>query len=430
MTLQNICLPYGDSGIINLRVEDKHISGIAKLNRVGKIDLQEELNKSLYIPTGTDSLVHLAGGKKSILIICDDITRPTPVKEIIPVIIEHLLQAKISRDNIKILIANGSHRSMNKNEIYSKIGSALTENIDVINHDYKNRNNLVYIGETENDVPIWVNRLVVEADMVIGVGNIIPHRYCGWSGGGKIIVPGVCGQETNEATHLMLMGEEDIKIGSTENIALKSIYQVAGKVGLSFIVNVIMNAQKEVIDLVAGDPVEAHRVGIEKAQKFFNIPLPDKSDVVLIDSYPADLNLWQAGKALYSAGEAVKEGGIIILLTPCPEGIGEHEEFARLLNKSNSEICRLLDSGQIRDKLAAAAAYATGLVKKRAKIIIVSDGLYSCGLSSGSIKVHPVSEIQKIFDTTMEEYMVNNSLNIIIEGGEILPDIENKFKDV
>ena len=172
--------------------------------------------------------------------------------------------AGVERGGISILIAGGSHRPMTEDELRAKVGHQVFESVPVFNHEYANKEKLVYLGDTANGTPIWINKMVFEADLVLAVGGIVPHRYCGWSGGGKIIQPGVCGEETTIATHLMITKDESITLGNIDNPVRAEIDEIALKAGLKFIVNVIMDADQRVVGLVAGDPIKAHRSGVNR----------------------------------------------------------------------------------------------------------------------------------------------------------------------
>jgi len=417
--VQTFELPYGNQSL-HFTLEAKAQVTQATLNTLPEINLAEELERVLDHPTGCQSLEEMAQELKSVLLICDDNTRPTPAHLILPSVIERLRAAGVGLENIAILIAGGSHRPMTEEELIAKVGPEVYSSVQVFNHEFDNKDKLVYLGDTKNGTPIWINKMVFDADLVLGIGGIVPHRYCGWSGGGKIIQPGVCGEETTIATHLMITKDESITLGNIDNPVRKEIDDIALRAGLKFIVNAILDANQRVVGLVAGDPIQTHREGVGMARKGYWVPL-QKADLVITSSFPADLNFWQAGKALYSADLAVKPGGTIILVTPALEGPGEHLEFLTLMSKPYDEILAMVDNNEVEDKIGAAGALAVAIVKQRAQVKIVSDGLTDEQVEWMGFKRYEPSALQTAIVDALADLGENPTINIIHEGAEILP---------
>jgi len=194
---------------------------------------------------------------------------------------------------------------------------------------------LSYLGETERGTPIFVNRLAKEVDCIIGIGQIVPHRVSGFSGGGNIIQPGICGEETTGKTHWLsaqFQGREIL--GKIENPVKEEIEKVAQKVGLTWIINTIQDVSGRLAKVVAGDLVHAYRAGASRSLEIFQSRLPKETDIVLVDSHPYDSDLWVAAKGIYAAELAVKQGGVVILITLCPEGVSpSHPEVLDLVIK-------------------------------------------------------------------------------------------------
>ena len=334
----------------------------------------EIIRESLERPIGCESLDKLVLGSKKILIISDDLTRPTPVHLILPEVLAQLKLANISDENIQILIATGTHRPMTYSELVLKLGEGVPDRLVVLNHRYDDFENLVSLGETPSGIPITVNRLVLESDFVIGIGNIVPHRYCGWAGGAKIIQPGVSGEDTTAATHLMITKDPEARLGQVENTVRWEIEAVAEQVGLSFIVNTVLNHEQKIVAVVAGEMRQAFRAGVEIAKLVCGAEFHSAADIVIASAYPIDINLWQAGKALYSADLVTKDGGLIILVSPCSEGVGEHGSFRDLIFQDYESIEKLITSGSV-DKISAAAALAVALVRQRVEVWMVTQGV-------------------------------------------------------
>lgn len=322
----------------------------------------------------------------------------------------------IGDSNIKILFALGTHRPMTNEEIKKKIGENIFYRIKSYNHDC--RKNLIFRGKTSTGIPIYINKLVDDADFLIGIGNIIPHRYCGWSGGGKIILPGICGEETIIKMHSLVMKDSSIKLGNINNSAHREINEVAKIVGLKFIINTVLNGNNEIVEVVAGNVEETQRRGIKIAEDILKVPIPT-SDAVVISSYPEGLNLWQALKALYTADFIVKEGGFIILVSPLFEGIGEHGEFIELLKYRSTEIKKKLQNNKIQDLLGGIAAFTESMVIEKNKVLIVTGGISDKVAEEMGFK--KFSYLKEAIENIIIE-RPNLKITFIKEGTKILPN--------
>ncbi|MEM3088549.1 MAG: nickel-dependent lactate racemase, partial [Candidatus Bathyarchaeia archaeon] len=268
------------------------------------------------------------------------------------------------------------HRPMTRSEFRQKFGDQVLERVEVENHEFADRSKLVELGVTPNGSPISINKEVVEADFKVGIGNIVPHFICGWAGGAKIIQPGVSGEETTAATHLLCVRMGRPLLGSVENAVKREMELIAQKVGLDMIVNTVLNRAGRIVKVVAGDVIKAAREGINVAKSIYFAKTPAKADIVLASSHPCDLDFWQAHKTLFSADLAVRDGGTIIIVTPCKEGISRmHPEILEIGNLTIEEVDRKLRKGEIKDQIGGSFAIAWGLIKKRAKVIMVSEGI-------------------------------------------------------
>jgi hypothetical protein len=196
-------LPYGKDKTVIVDIPDKNVLFVADRGVAPPLkNPRDEIRRSLKKPIGTPSLRELVGLKDKVVIIGDDITRPTPQSIIVPVLLDELNAVGVPDENIQVIIALGTHREMSKKEIREKYGSEVVKRVPVVNHDFKDLKKSVDMGKTETGIPISVNKDVYNADFVMGVGNIVPHCLAGWAGGGKIIQPGICGEETKAMTHV------------------------------------------------------------------------------------------------------------------------------------------------------------------------------------------------------------------------------------
>ena len=373
-------MEYG-SDWLSVSVPDDSILGVVDLNKViGAPDQTLEIQSALDNPVGHDRIEALrAKGKKTVIVV-DDYTRPTPVHKILPLLLDRLNYAGIEDHDIDVLVALGTHRPMSDSELREKIGEAPLGRVSVTNHYWRKKDMLVDMGKTPSGVPLSVNRTFLNASIRIGVGEIAPHCLAGWTGGAKIVQPGVCGAETTDYTH-WLSARFDVRdlLGIAENPVRLEIENVVKSIGLDFIVNVVQNRKKEIVKVVAGDFVKAHRQGVEEAKKIYRAYIPCKADIVVSDSNPSTygIDLWQASKAISASFLAVKPGGTIILLTPCREGVSsEHPELAEFGHRPYEEVKKLVENGVMNDLNAAAASAHMGQIfDNKVKVALYSEGI-------------------------------------------------------
>jgi len=375
------------------------------------------IRQAIANPIGSASVRELAGECKRILIITDDYTRKTPVKDILSILIPELGTGK----DITILIALGTHRFMTDQEMQSKFGD-LIGRFRIVNHEWRNEDALADFGTTDEGTPIRVNKAVLEADLVIGIGQIVPHRIAGFSGGGKIIQPGICGRETTAETHwrsAMFPGSEIL--GIADNPVRLEIERVAQKAGLRFIVNAVCNTDGGLIGVFAGHPVAAHRAGAELSKQVYGIKIPEPADIMVIDSYPMDIELWQGAKALYAGELAVKKGGVAILISPCPEGVSRtHRLILEEGYRHSWDTISLVEGGRITDKIVAAHLVRVGRVIRDNGIgILVSQGISQA--DTGKLGFRYASTPQQALDMAFEIKGKDASVLVIRQGGTALP---------
>ncbi len=373
-----ITIPYGEDQI-SFEVPKRNLAWIIdRGSREPYRDVSKALREALRRPIASRPLRELASNSKRVVILVDDYTRPTPQRLLLPPILDELREGGVSEDQVEVIVALGTHRPMRREEMEAKFGGEVLDRVEVRNFDCHDEAALINIGKTPMGVEVVVSRRVYEADLVIGVGNIVPHCYAGWAGGGKIVQPGVCGVKTIEETHIASgMTRPIFKIaGDPDNRVRRMIDEVAMKSGLRFIVNTILNERDEVCSLAVGHPLKAFREGIKEAEKLYCRGIPHRADIVVVSSYPADIDYWQALKPTDYACLGVRPGGVIILVAPCPEGVspvhGDLREMGRL---TYDEVLEAYRRGEIEDGVAAAALMIHAQIRGHAKIICVSHGL-------------------------------------------------------
>jgi nickel-dependent lactate racemase len=425
-------IPFPYPEIKGLEIPGKNLLGIFSPSVVRVEESQEQIiEKAFSRPIGSPPLKQLLGGNENILIVVDDYTRPTPVAAILPSLMNELKNAEIKTGRIKILVALGTHRPMTEAEIEKKFGKEIVGQYPIFNHTWWDSSQLSYLGETESGTPIFINRLVKEVDFIIGIGQIVPHRVSGFSGGGNIIQPGICGEETTGKTHWLsaqFQGREIL--GKIENPVKEEIERVARKAGLNWILNTVQDGSGKLIDLIAGDPVHAYRTGAKRSLEVYQSQLPQEADIVIVDSHPYDSELWLAAKGIYAAELAVKPGGVVILITPCPEGISpSHPEVLELGYQTFEEVDRKVHKRMIQKLTVAAHLVHVGrVIKERAKGIMVCPGITK--EEKERIGFLPAETPQEALEKAFSLQGPDAKIAVLQRGGEILPVIRSRANDL
>ncbi len=296
-----------------------------EVNVVGEISTpaltDDEIREVFNNPMGGPRLSVLARKRNRAAIIIDDITRPTPTAKLISYILEELKRGGISHDSTIIVVASGTHTTASDDDIRKKVGESVANRFRVIPHDC--RKDLVYLGKSSRGTPLYVNQAVVGCDLKIGVGGIYPHAGAGFSGGSKIIMPGVCGVETARYTHYYVPGSHK-RAGSFETEFREEVEEVSTRVGLDFIVNVVLNGKRDIAGLFVGEKVVAHREGAKFARQLYSVDVSADADIVVANAYPIDTSLiFSARKGLWPlfSGKAQSSK---VGIAACPLGLGFH----------------------------------------------------------------------------------------------------------
>ena len=416
----NVELTY--PGLDPLQIPDQKLLGVYDLPREPPTDpFPVLLGRALDEPWGAPPLRRLARGKRRVVILSDDYTRTTPVRQILPAVLDELADAGVPADAVTILLALGTHRPMTEDEIGKKLGRQVIDSCRIVNHNWRDSASLADLGCTESGIPVLINRIVVEADLLIGLGHVVPHRVAGFSGGGKIVQPGVCGAETTGRTHWLssLMPFDSI-LGRRDNLVRCEIDAIARRAGLAFIVNMVQNSAGEVIGVFAGDPVSAHRKACIFSRKACSVRIPRRADVVVVEACPADADVWQAVKALFPAALALKPGGTIVLVSPCSEGIShQHPELLTFGYRPVPEIRRLQATGAIGDLSAAAhLAHVGEIVDERASVLFATPGVSQ--EQAAQLHVGWVGSPQEGVDRTLRT-LDDATVCVLRHGAELLP---------
>ncbi len=375
----------------------------------------EEVKRALFEPIGLGRLSTLVRPGEKIAIITSDITRPMPSKLVLPPLIEELLTAGVSYEDITVVFGLGSHRKHTEEEKKYLVGEEICSRIKCVDSDV---NHCRMLGTTSRGTPVEIFDVVADADRRICLGNIEYHYFAGYSGGAKAIMPGVSTRAAIQANHSAMVQEAARAGAIDDNPVRLDIDEVVGFVPIDFILNVVLDENKRIIKAVAGHPMLAHREGCKFLDHLYKVAIPRKADIVITTpgGYPKDINLYQAQKALDNAKHAVRDGGIIILLASCTEGFGE-KVFEKWINESTSPddlITKIRNNFELGGHKAAAIA----LVEKKAAIYIVSDLPEE---KSSKLYMKPFSTMQGAIGKAFEELGGGAGVLLMPHGGSTLP---------
>jgi len=422
----DIFIPYGEKRM-HFSLPEKNIAEILTPNKVIiSSSEREEIKNAISNPIGTKKLEEIVRPENNVVILCEDISRFAHTDKMLFLLLNSLNQAGISDKNILIIMALGSHRPMTRNEMLNKVGEKIFSRVQVVNSEFKDKRKLIDMGFAPGGVRVWADRRVVQADVKIGVGSIVPHAGFGYTGGGKIIYPGVVGEETVAQLHLhsTLLGRNIL--GDPDNLARKEIEEWVSTVGLDFILNAIVTPENKAYKIVAGHHVKAHRKGVNYAREIYGIKTKEKVDVAVVSSHTADRDFWQATKGFATGDLIVKNGGSVILVSPCFEGIGPHSSFIHYVGSDNFE--ELLNDAIRGDvpsdeALPLAIGAFNARFRKRIRLILVSESITR--EQAKEAKIEYFTTLNEALQSVFYIYGKNLRISVIPYGGDSYPYFTN-----
>ncbi|MFZ7134548.1 MAG: nickel-dependent lactate racemase [Eubacteriales bacterium] len=382
-----------------------------QVNEKGNVLIEEALNNPIGAPVLSEILSH---GDK-VVIVTSDITRPVPSDKIIPSIVKRLNHGGIPDSDITIVFALGSHRKNTIDEMKKMVGETIYHRIRCINSEV---DDVVDMGTTSLGTPVKISRTVAEADIRIGVGNIEYHYFAGYSGGAKCIMPGVSTRDAIKNNHRLMTHDKAVAGLLEGNPVREDIEEAIEFCKLHYIVNVILDEEKEIICAVAGHYIQAHRIGCTFLDRLYLKPIKEKADIVIVSQggFPKDINLYQTQKALDNAKHAVKKGGVIILVGSCKEGFGEDEFEKWMVNTKKP--AEMIERIQTDFKLGGHKAAAIAQILTYADIYLVSDMDFDL---VRKIFFTPYQNVQDALKDAFSKLGDNASVILMPYGGSTLP---------
>jgi Uncharacterized conserved protein len=416
-------LPFGKKSISFVLHSNVVVQLIAPRVHIAPIDQAGIIKTALNDPINSTSLKELTKNVKKILIITNDNTRPMPSKFTIPAIINAFFYPQTYYD-ITILIANGLHRKMTQEEMIEQFGKDTYEKYKIVNHVATDESQLAFLGKMSTGNELWLNRLVVENELVISEGFIEAHFFVGFSGGRKSILPGVAGAKTIIQNHRPENIANKNSNGSNLNgnpIHMECV-EAALMAKLGFILNVALNEEKKIIGAFAGHPIDAHLKGCEFVKEAMSIKV-HSTDIVITSNngYPLDRNLYQVVKGIDIASRVVAKDGVIIMAAQCIDGVG-HKQFKEMilscssieeLNEKMSVSPSEIDKWQVQI-LARAMA--------RSKIILVSENLEKEEVEDMFFLY--AGSLEEALDIALQIKGKDASISIMPEGPVVIPVID------
>lgn len=381
---------------------------------------EEAVLCALAHPVGTPPLCRIVRPGEKIAVVTSDITRPMPTWKVMPALLDQLYAGGVRPEDITLVFALGSHRKHTQAEKRQLAGERAFAEIRCVDGD---PNDCVHMGTTRRGTPVDITRVVAQADRRVCLGNIEYHYFAGYSGGAKAIMPGVSTRAAIQNNHSRMVEPEACAGRIEGNPVREDIEEATAICGVDFILNVVLDEHKEIVFAAAGDVTDAHRAGCAFLDRLYRVNIPQKADIVLVSQggAPKDLNLYQTQKALDNAKHAVKDGGAVILIGSCEEGLGERvfEEWMTGADSPESLIRRIKQDFRLGGHKAAAIA----LVLQKAEICLVSkmDPEFV-----KSIFLTPYSTAQEALDAAFSRLGPKATVLAMPYGGSTLPHLSKE----
>jgi len=408
---------YGNS-VQSVEIPEKNIIKILRANPAPQ-DAgpagEEAVREALAHPIGSPALKEIIQPGEKIAIMTSDISRPMPTWDVMPALLDELYEAGADPSDITLVFARGSHRGQTEEERKHLAGDRAWREIRCIDSDPEA---CIHLGTTSRGTPIDIMETVARADRRICVGNIEYHYFAGYSGGAKALFPGVSTPEVIQANHSMMVDERAHAGNMDTNPLRQDIDEAAAVCGIDFILNVVLDEHKKIVHAVAGDVKEAHRAGCAFLDSLYQVAIPEKADIVIVSQggAPKDANLYQTQKALDNAKHAIKDGGTIIVVGSCHEGMGSavFEEWMTAAERPEDLIERI----RVNFRLGGHKAAAIAQILKRADISLVSEMEPDF---VRSIFMEPFDQLEPAFAKAMSKHGPEARIIVMPFGGATLP---------
>ena len=414
-------LAYGKSGL-TVDLPDDRTTVIEPTYLPTLADPRGALIAALRNPIDRPPLRRLVKRDQTVAISVCDITRPAPSATVLPVVLGEL--AHVPRDQVTVLVATGTHRGNSEEELEAMLGRDVVRDYRVVNHDAFDRTTLADVGVTSVGMPVALNRIWTESDVRIGTGFVEPHLFAGFSGGPKMVAPGLAGIDTVMHLHSAeMLGHPRAVWGVTEgNPVHDAIREAAGMAAPDFSVDVTINRDRGITTVYAGELFTVHRAACQAAKRVAMRPVDRRFDVVVTTNsgYPLDLNLYQSVKGMSAAAQVVSEGGSIICAAECSDGLPDHGEFRQLLAMRDTPqglLDMVNEPGFSRHDQWQVQLQAQ--IQVRARVLLKSGYLTDEQVRSAHLE--PVDDVERATADCLESYGPDAEVCVLPEGPQTIP---------
>lgn len=418
-----VTLDYGRSGLEVTLPDDRLIAPPLTIRPAEPLANPENaIEDAIRNPIGSRPLAEIARRKKSACIVICDITRPVPNKLVLPPLLRTIEAAGVPRDAITILIATGLHRPNEGDELIELVGEEIAKSYRCVNHFGKDRDSHDFLGATPKGVPVWIDRRYLQAELKITTGLIEPHLMAGYSGGRKVICPGIVGLDTVKVWHgPKFLEHPKADVGSVEgNPVHEENTRIAQMAGCDFIVNVCIDGKRRILWVGAGDMIRAWETGVQFCRTVVKAGVPAPCDVVVTScaGYPLDTTWYQAVKGLTGVLSIVKKGGTIVLAASLTEGLGspefqeqlaDYDANGRYDRPSESDTCEMDEWQLVMLKKVTA----------HCRVKVVTHGLSPEVLRR--CRVEPAVSVEAAVAEALASYGPNARLAVIPKGPYVQP---------
>lgn len=418
-----VTLDYGRTGL-PVELPDERVVGPLEIRTATPLANPEQVVVHVLArPIGSKPLAELARGRKNACILICDITRPVPNHLILPPMLRILEEQGIARQDILILNATGLHRPNEGAELVEMVGAEIAKNYRIENHHGKVLDEHEFLGTTPMGVPAWIDRRYVKADLKITTGLIEPHLMAGYSGGRKVICPGIAALETVKIWH----GPRFIEHPKADcgildgNPVHEENTRIAQMAGCDFIVNVCIDGKRQITWVGAGDMIQAWQEGVRFVEGIVKVPVKEPMDVVVTSSagYPLDTTWYQAIKGLTGCLPIVKQGGTIVLAASLTEGIGSPDFQKLIAENPNLEDFKKKILGKDYFVMDQWQLEELAKVRARCKVKVVSQGLAADVLRK--CHAEPAASVEQAVADCLQEYGPQAKVAVIPKGPYVLP---------
>jgi nickel-dependent lactate racemase len=414
-------IPYGhDERQLDIS-GNYYVDVIAPADYPAAPDALAVIRKSIQHPVGGFSLENFRDAKSAAIAI-NDKTRPVPHQYLLPPLLETLIGLGIAKENIKLIIATGTHLPMPVEELSQILPPDIIKNFSIISHNSDDSPNLVELGTTRHGTHVLVNRCFNESDLRVVVGNIEPHHFMGFSGGVKSAAIGLAARDTINQNHAMLT-DPDARIAEYERNPMRQDVEEIGKLmGVHFALNAVLNGKKQIVQAFAGDPLAVMQEGIKLARQVCQTPVHTKYDLIIASpgGHPKDINLYQAQKALTHASLIARDGATVILAAACPEGSGSrsYEQFMDGISSHEAVFEKFTREGF---HIGPHKAFQIAREAVRLRILLVSEMPNEL---TKRLLLFSTDDLQKAFSLATERSNDNLRIAILPRATNTIPDFQ------